>query len=191
MNLATPSRRQWLIGTAGAAVALTPLCDAVAQTATSGGDWLTMVKTHHTLVAQTLADMADSREAIFSRRARMQRTLAYQLTAHSVAEENVIYPALARNGLVTESDKLYLDQAHAKVINAQLEMTQAKEEAAWFDKVRTLQAAVLKHAREDEEGSLFPKLKQLLDGPTNMLLTKAYAREFDLVDANRALLVPV
>ena len=134
MNLAHPSRRQWLIGTAAAAAALTPLRDAVAQSAKGGGDWLAMVKTHHLLVAKTLEEMLASNKAIYSRRARMQRTLAYQLTAHSVAEENVIYPALATNGLVTESDQLYLDQAHAKVLNAQIEMTSAKDEAAWFDK---------------------------------------------------------
>ncbi|MES2889365.1 MAG: hemerythrin domain-containing protein [Pseudomonadota bacterium] len=191
MNLAHPSRRQWIIGTAAAAAALTPLRDAVAQTARSGGDWLAMIKTHHALVAKTLDEMVASNKVTYARRARMQRTLAYQLTAHSVAEENVIYPAMAMNGLVTESDKLYLDQAHAKVINAQIEMTNAKDEAAWFDKVRTLQATVLKHAKEDEEGNLYPKLKQMLDGPTNALLTKAYAREFASVEADRSLLVPV
>ena len=170
-------RRQAVIG-ATLALSMLPLQEAVAQTAARGGDWLEMIKAHHALVSKTFDTLLASGGSLYERRRRLQRTLAYQLTAHSVAEENVIYPALAMAGMLSESDKLYLDQAHAKVMNAQLELTDVKEEAAWMDKVRTLQTAVLKHAKEDEEGSLYPRLRQQLDAQKNSVLTAAYAREF-------------
>jgi hypothetical protein len=128
-------RRQAVIG-AAAALSLLPLREAVAQTAARGGDWLAMVKAHHALVAKTFDAMLASGNTLFERRRRMQRTLAYQLTAHSVAEENVIYPALATAGLISESDKLYLDQAHTKVMNAQLELSSLNEQGPWMEKVR-------------------------------------------------------
>ncbi|HLL18735.1 MAG TPA: hemerythrin domain-containing protein [Rubrivivax sp.] len=176
MHILIP-RRQAVIG-AAAALSLLPLREAVAQTSARGGDWLAMVKAHHALVAKTFDAMLASGNTLFERRRRMQRTLAYQLTAHSVAEENVIYPALATAGLVSESDKLYLDQAHTKVMNAQLELSSLNEQGPWMEKVRVLQAAVLKHAKEDEEGTIFPKLHQQLDAQKNAVLTAAYAREF-------------
>jgi len=173
-------RRQAIVG-AAAALSLLPLREAVAQTAARGGDWLAMIKAHHALVSTTLDAMLASGNTLFERRRRMQRTLAYQMTAHSVAEENVIYPALAIAGLISESDKLYLDQAHTKVMNAQLELTNLKDESAWLEKVRALQAAVLKHAKEDEEGTIYPRLHQQMDAQRNAVLTAAYAREFGSV----------
>lgn len=177
----TPSallNRRTLIASAAASSAWLGLHNAVAQTAARGGNWFDMVKAHHLLVAKTFDRLLDSTDKTYLRRQRLQRTLAYELTAHSVAEENVLYPALARHGLVSESDKLYLDQAHAKVMNAEVELTSVEDEAAWTDKVRALQAAVLRHAKQDEEVDLYPRLLQKLDTPANQLLTFAYQREF-------------
>lgn len=183
-----PARRQLIAGAAvTAAAALLPLRRAVAQTAARGGDWLAMFKAQHLLVDQTFKELLDSTDKTFLRRQRLQRTLAYQLTAHSVAEENVLYPAIARLGLVTEADKLYLDQAHAKVMNAELELTNVQESGAWQEKVSALQAAVLQHARQDEEARLYPQLQQKLDATTNAVLTAAFAREFASVHPEKGL----
>jgi hemerythrin superfamily protein len=175
------SRRAAVATLAVAGSALLGLRTALARVEASGGDWLAMVKAHHELVAQTFDRMLDSRQRTFLSRELLQRTLAYEMTAHSVAEENVLYPALARYGMLTESDRLYLDQAHTKVMRAELELVAEQNESAWFDKVRALQAAVLKHAREDEEGNHYPKLRQRLDDRMNTFLAAAYKREFDAV----------
>jgi hemerythrin superfamily protein len=178
--------RRAVLASAVAVAATASLRDAAAQAAAAGGDWLDMVKAHHTLVAKTFETMLAAGRKTFATRERQQALLSYQLTAHSVAEENVLYPALARAGMMSESDKLYLDQAHAKVMNAELSMLSAKEESAWFDKLRALQAAVLKHAKEDEEAQLYPKLRQALSREANTLLSLAYQREFDSVKPVRA-----
>ena len=181
----TLSRRNLMASAAVAAAALTPFVDAAAQTAKAGGDWFGMVKAHHILIAKTLDEAVKADKRTYTSRDTLLRTLSYQLTAHSVAEENVLYPALATSGMVSESDMLYLDQAHAKVMNAQIEMTIAKNHSGneWVEKVVALRAAVLKHAKEDEEANLFPKLLAKMDTAQNMMLTTAYHREFSSVSS--------
>lgn len=172
------SRRHLMVAAAGAA-ALTSLNEAAAQTAAAGGDWLDMVKAHHLLVTKTFDQLLAARQGLHTRRERLKRLLTYQLTAHSVGEENVIYPALAQQGLVSESDKLYLDQAHAKVMNAAVDMADSKTDASgWYEKLEALRAAVLQHAQDDEEGRIYPQLRAKLDTAANARLTAAYQLHF-------------
>ena len=164
------------------AASLLPLQQAVAQTAAKGGDWLAMIQAHHALVAKSFEQLLASQKSTFLARERLVRLIGYQLTAHSVAEENVIYPALAMAGMTTDSDKLYLDQAHAKVMNAQLELqARMKDRGNWRAPATALRDAVLRHAKEDEEGRLYPALKAKLDAETNALVTAGYQREFGSV----------
>lgn len=180
MNESTALSRRTVFAGAAATAALMAMRQSVAQTGLTGGNWLAMVKAHHAMVADTLEDLMASQGRAFVQRETARSRLHYQLTAHSVAEENVLYPALARMGLVGESDKLYMDQAHAKVMNAELEMlrVESANEAGWFSKAKALQAAVLKHALGDEEGNLYPKLQQAASPEVNAALTAAYQREF-------------
>lgn len=173
---------------AGAAAALLPLREAVAQTAAAKGDWLSMIKAHHALIAKSFEQLMASDKRTYLQRDRLIRAIGYQLTAHSVAEENVIYPALAMAGMTSESDKLYLDQAHAKVMNAQMELAARanREGRDWMAPAQALQAAVLQHAKEDEEGRLYPQLQQKLDAAMNKMLTAGYQREFASVKPVRA-----
>ncbi|HYF40837.1 MAG TPA: hemerythrin domain-containing protein [Ramlibacter sp.] len=172
---------------AGAGAALLPLQHAVAQTAAAKGDWLAMVKAQHALIAKSFEQLLASQNRTYLQRDRMIRAIGYQLTAHSVAEENILYPALAMAGMTTDSDKLYLDQAHAKVMNAQMEMAARanREGQAWLEPARALQAAVLKHAKEDEEGRLYPQLQQKLGAEQNAMLTAGFTREFASVKPGR------
>ena len=183
-----PSRRLAL-GGAAAILALLPLQRAVAQTRADGGDWMSMVQKHHAQIAATFdellaaipAEGAATAGKPSSKLASAIKTLGYQLTAHSVAEENVLYPALAMHGLKAESDKLYLDQAHAKVghaeiVTATLGLNPADNNLR--SKTQALKDAVLKHAKQDEEAQLYPSLQKAVDANTNQALTKAYAMQF-------------
>jgi len=186
MTSTSLSRRLVLAGTAAAA--LLPMRTVLAQTAAAGGDWLAMIQAHHALVAATFDKLLASGDRTYMAREQLVKLLGYQLTAHSVAEENAIYPALALSGMITESDKLYLDQAHAKVVNAQLEMqAKAKGGNDWMESARALQVAVLRHAKEDEEGRLYPQLRSKLNAATNAMLATKYQREFDSVKPIKAL----
>ena len=90
----------------------------------------------------------------------------------------MLYPALAMCGLQSDSDRLYLDQAHAKVMNALLDLSDAKCGPDWLEKATGLRDAVLRHAKEDEEGDLYPKLAKAIDAATASKLDMAYRREF-------------
>ncbi len=150
----------------------------IEQTAAMADDWLELIKSHHALIEDAFdAVLATADEAIDSRQQRFKR-LALLLTAHCVAEENVIYPALAMCGLQAESDRLYIDQAHAKVANAVLDMADDKGSPGWLEKAEELKQMVLEHAKQDEEADLYPRLQAELDAPTAMKLGAAYRREF-------------
>ncbi len=167
---------------AGAAAALLPMREAIAQVR-GGGDWLPMVRAHHQLIARSLQELVASTDRNFLQRDRLVRTVGYQLSAHSLAEENAIYPALAMAGMKTASDRLYLDQGHAKVINAQLDLAVRlnREGRDWTEHAQALLASVMRHVVEDEERDLFPQLHRRLNAQQNAVIGQTYAREFDLV----------
>jgi hemerythrin superfamily protein len=170
------SRRALGFGTVGLA-AFAAMSDAVAQTVAAGGNWLDMVKAHHTLIAQNLDQILATRDSQAAERMRLQKHLGYLLTAHSVAEENVLYPAVARMGMKADSDRLYMEQAQAKVVNADLGMSPAGT-AAWRDEVAALKSAILHHAKDEEEGDIFPRLMTAADPEMNAKLTHGYQRQF-------------
>lgn len=173
------SRRTLVVGSAAVATLFSSRT-VLAQTATAGeaGDWYAMVQAQHAMIAKSFDALLATRSG--PPKAGVLKAIAYQLTAHSTAEENVLYPALVRNGMASEADKLYLDQAHAKVMNAELDMNALMNESgdAWKDAARTLQQAVLKHAKEDEEGSLFPQLRQKLSASQNSIVSSEFKVQF-------------
>ena len=158
------------------------MTEAVAQTAAAGGDWFAMVKRHHAMIADTLNELTTTTLSMGQRKVALNK-LAYQLTAHGTAEENVLYPALALHGMMDGADKLYMEQAHAKVKNAEIDMDvmSGADAAQWLNKAGALQKAILEHAKQHEEGDLFPKLQQKLDADQNRMLTAGYAKMFDAV----------
>ena len=148
------------------------------QTHATRGGWLPLVKAHHQMIEQAFDALIDEGGRDFSRCAVLHKRLSYLLTAHSVAEENVLYPALSICGLQSESDRLYLDQANAKVMNALLDLSDEKCGPDWLEKATQLRDAVLQHMKKDEEGDLYPKLAKALDTATASKLDIAYRREF-------------
>jgi len=184
----TNKRRNAMFMAAGAiAATVVPAEFSFAQTIPSGGTWMDMIQKQHKMIEATFEKLLASGNSTYSSQQRLQDLLSYQLTAHSVAEENVLYPKLAAKGMVPESDKLYVDQAHAKVMNAQLEMTllHKKGDPAWMDVAKKLQTAVLMHAKQDEEADLYPKLQSMLTAQENAELSLMYEREFLTVKPRR------
>lgn len=175
----TLSRRNLGMGAVGLA-ALTALRTSVSLAQETGGTWLDMVKAHHSMIADNLDQIVATSDGQAERRAELLHHLGYLLTAHSVAEENVLYPALARMGMMGVSDHLYIEQAHAKVGNADLEMS-PKDGPDWLAKARALRAAVLHHAKDEEEADIFPRLMQAAGPEMNAKLTAHYARQFQSV----------
>jgi hypothetical protein len=89
------------------------------------------------------------------------RALAVVLNGHSLAEEVVLYPALAKSGEKGHAGLAYTEQTTTKMQMAELERIDPRDEA-WLDKLEHIRGAVLHHIFE-EEGTWVPELKAQYD----------------------------
>ncbi len=80
--------------------------------ASAGRGWLSLILDHHEQIEQAFADVAAARSATGRRHAAKE--LGLVLTGHSIAEESVIYPALAKLGDKSASQEAYKEQSEAK-----------------------------------------------------------------------------
>ena len=97
-----------------------------------------------------------------TRRAAMLFQLKRMLTAHALAEEDIIYPMLRDDAHRREQAiKLYRDHAEVKVKLFELEH-RAKDDPSWMTELRALHHMIEAHAREEEQME-FPKLRAALD----------------------------
>jgi hypothetical protein len=147
---------------------------ARAEAAAMPGDWLSLVLAHHQHIeaAFTAVERADSTTA----RVAAQKKLAVILTGHAIAEEAVLYPALADAGEKSHATSAYTEQAAAKMQMGLLEtlppMTQA-----YLDKLEHIRGAVAHHMYE-EEGNWFIDLKRTVPAAEQTRLAQRYKEEF-------------
>ncbi len=73
-----------------------------AQAAATPGDWLSAVLDHHRQIEAAFETVAQATDA--SARIAAQKALGVILTGHSIAEEVVLYPALAAHHQVGRKD---------------------------------------------------------------------------------------
>lgn len=117
--------------------------------------------------------------------ARLRRsTLLFQikrrLTAHALAEEDIIYPMLRDDAHREEmASQLYREHAEMKVHLFELEH-QATNEVGWIAKLRDLRGIIERHARQEED-SEFPRLRAALSGDGKSRLLGEIRREKALV----------
>ena len=96
------------------------------------------------------------------RRAAMLLQLKRMLTAHALAEEDIIYPMIRDDAHRKEQAiKLYRDHAEVKVKLFELEH-KPKDDPSWMPELRELHHMIETHAREEEQME-FPKLRAALD----------------------------
>ena len=136
------------------------------------GDWLSLALDHHDQIRAAFAEGREVRSAA-DRLAAMER-LALVLNGHSLAEELVLYPAMAQNGHKMQAGVAYTEQTTAKMQMAELENIAPSSEA-WLDKWGHIEGAVLTHMFEEENG-WFIHLKN--KGENQDRLTARYREEF-------------
>jgi hemerythrin superfamily protein len=143
-----------------------------AREAAEPGDWLSMALDHH---GQIRSAFDRAREAATPEdRLAAFRALATVLNGHSLAEEVVLYPALAKNGEKAHAGLAYTEQTTAKMQMAELERIDPATDA-WRDKLEHIRGAVLHHMFE-EEGTWFLELKD--KAPDQEFLTRRFAEEY-------------
>jgi hemerythrin superfamily protein len=145
---------------------------ANARAASKGNDWLGTLLDHHEQIEAAFDAVRYATEP--DERREAQKELALLLTAHSVAEENVLYPALAQVDETHHATMAYTEQSAAKMQLGLLEYLDPMSEE-YMDKFEHLRGAVLQHVYQ-EESSWFIELKDKAEDPT--FLTQRYLEEF-------------
>jgi iron-sulfur cluster repair protein YtfE (RIC family) len=139
------------------------------------GDWLSLVLQHHVQVEDAFLKVQNA--TTIADRLAAQGWLGVLLTGHAIAEESVLYPALAEIGEKGHADTAYSDQATVKMQMAELERLDSASQE-YLDKLEHIRESVEHHVYE-EEAHWFPELKRKAADADQAKLTQRYREEFD------------
>jgi hypothetical protein len=148
---------------------------ATARQAANEAPWLGRVLDHHQQIEAAFAAVKDAGDANGRRRA--QKWLGTLLTGHSLAEEAVLYPAMALGDQKGPATAAYSEQSGAKINLAGLETLDPMSQE-YLDKLEHVRGAVAHHVYE-EESMWFPALASKGGAPLQMRLSARYTEEFD------------
>lgn len=124
-----------------------------------GLDAMDLLKAQHRYVDKLFAQIQGSSGAA---KAEAFRELADMLAVHATIEERIFYPSVR----ASDTEELLREsvEEHLAVKRVLADMLEADVDAEDFDaKLSLLQEQVVHHAREEEEGKLFPQLRASLD----------------------------
>jgi hemerythrin superfamily protein len=139
---------------------------------TAGNDWLVSAISHHKRIEEIFDRARYATDS--GTRITAMKDLHDVLTAHSVAEETVLYPALVTSGHKVHAAEAYQEQTMAKIQLAELEQLNPNGQE-WQDKLEHIRGAVLHHIYEEEK-DWFPELVEQAD---STLLNARFDDEFD------------
>ncbi len=128
-------------------------------TAAGGQPFADLIQDHRQIsqMLQKMATLTDSQE-----RQRDVKQLKTLLTAHAVAEENALYPALQTIAdSEEEAQEAYEEHALMKVHLFEVEMAAMTGED-WEGKVKQLTRTITEHV-EEEESEIFPRMQKQLE----------------------------
>lgn len=123
-------------------------------------DALELLTSQHDEVDDLIAQIEDSDDA--DEKLELFEQLADKLAAHATMEEKLFYPSVMAND--TCAQLLEATEEHLaikRVLADMLEMT--PDDDHWDAKLTVLKEEIRHHARDEEEGKLFPLLRKTLD----------------------------
>lgn len=147
---------------------------AKARAAARPGDWLSIILDHHEALFSAFDEVKSASTAAARRAAA--KTLATLLNGHSMAEEAVVYPALAQADHKIQADMGYVEQVAAKMQMAALERMDPMSQD-YLDKFGHLEGAVLTHIYE-EENTRFLELHEKAPPADQEMVKARYLEEF-------------
>jgi hemerythrin superfamily protein len=148
---------------------------AKATEASSSGDWLDQILQHHMDIEDAFSNVKAAQDA--ASRTDALKQLGILLTGHAVAEESVIYPALADDGEKTHAMLGYEEQAMVKIQMALLKSLDPMS-SDFIDKLEHIEGAVAHHVYA-AEGNWFLDLKQKASADEEARLTARYREEYE------------
>jgi hemerythrin superfamily protein len=172
-------------GAATAMIAARVLPPIVARAAGSarvaGGrdPFATLIADHRHFVT-LLTEMERSPDTAKVHRTQLLLRLKRRMTAHALAEEDVVYPLLHDEAKAADDAKhLYSEHADMKIHLHALEQM-PKDDVEWTARVRELKQLIEAHARHEEEVD-FPELRRVLGERETRRLAGNVQREKALV----------
>jgi len=147
---------------------------AKARASAEPGDWLSQILDHHEEIEYAFAEIKATPTADARRAA--QRRLGVLLNGHSMAEEAVIYPALAQAGKLGHANTAYAEQAAAKMQLAALETLDPLSDD-YLDKLGHLEGAVATHVYQEED-DWFQYMKEFASAEAQAHATARYREEY-------------
>jgi hemerythrin superfamily protein len=148
---------------------------AKAENAAEPGDWLSQILDHHRGIEAQFAALKAATTP--GERRAGQEKLGELLTAHSIAEEAAIYPAMAAHAQVAHAELAYQEQSAAKMEMGLLERLDPMSED-YHDKLGHIEGAVAHHVYS-EEGTWFIDLAQSAPADEQDMMTERYTEEYD------------
>jgi hemerythrin superfamily protein len=146
----------------------------------AGGDPFDALARDHKLVLGMMDSVLRSDPGSRMRRTATLMQIKRSLTAHALAEEDVVYPMLREEvGAVEAADRLYREHAEIKVHLFRLEHLRT-DEARWQEEMQGLRDLVSRHAA-DEEDKEFPRLRERLSRDDIAQLSGDVSREKQFV----------
>lgn len=171
------TRRNLGVLAAGVAAAASIGSSGEAEAAMVATDWLAQIKHQHREIDRRL--MMVKNASNHAARVAAFKAFATYLSAHSMAEENSVYPAIAITGSEASAKQLYHEQDDAEIlvgrIDNALAMGQDDQVPAMLD---TLATALHAHVAE-EEGQVFPALQAAADARMNAKLSMDFSMAFN------------
>ena len=148
---------------------------AKAKALANGNDWLARILSHHEQIEQGFANALNAANPDEAR--RTAKELATLLTAHSSAEEAVVYPALVIQGHKSHAATAYEEHQMTKVQLAELERLPPLSDE-WREKLEHIRAAVLHHIYTEEKTWL-PEIVKEASSEERALIDARFNEEFD------------
>lgn len=121
---------------------------------------LELLMEQHEQVESLIEDIEDTDDP--SEKSALFEALADQVAAHATIEEKLFYPAVMHEStreLLVESTEEHLSVK--RLLADLMELDPADEH--WSAKLMVLRDQIVHHAHEEEEGELFPLVRELFD----------------------------
>ena len=126
-------------------------------------DALELLTDQHDEVEDLIAQIEDSDDS--DEKAELFQALADRIAAHSTMEEKLFYPSVMSEE--TKDVLLESTEEHLAVKRVLADMLDMDVDDERFDaKLSVLQESIRHHARDEEEGRLFPLLRRRLSADT-------------------------
>jgi hemerythrin superfamily protein len=146
----------------------------------AGGDPFDALARDHRLVLGMMDTLLRPDGQAPVRRTAGLMQIKRSLTAHALAEEDVVYPMLREEVSAAEAtDRLYREHAEMKIHLFKLEHLR-QDDSRWREEMQALRDLVARHAA-DEENTEFPRLRERLSRDTIAELSGDVEREKQFV----------